>query len=348
MVAPYITPDVLMRQPAGLSWQVVPTLTAETPEQKAQLALVCQQVTSLVDGYLNQPLRAECVTEEARWPGQPRVSVDRHSGIGQIVTRRWPVTAVNAVQVSPARAFPPSWTLAKAAQARIAVPVLMPASGSPVTGPSGGNRIDLAPGVLQDGPGRQQQLVSWSYTSGYPHTILTQSVQPQGDSLDVGDVTGWDGWTGFLLDGPATEFVSVTSATAAVPVQLPGAGGTVDAGPGTLTLAGPLAYGHGKGALLTAVPLAALHAAALKCAVVALETIAAIAVQSSGGQLPGGLGALAYESELALDPFARVALGGAEAALRHGRRERLGPGRGAALHEQAPGRAPRHHGERLR
>jgi hypothetical protein len=303
--APYISSDVLLNQPAGISWQVVPTLTADSAEQTAQLDLVCQQVTSLVDGYLNQPLRAVCVTEEARWPGQPRVSVDRHSGIGQIVTRQWPVIAVNAVQTSPARSFPPAWQLIQAEQARIAVPVLKPVSGSPVTTASGGNRIDLAPGVLQQGFGREQQLVSWSTTSGYPHTQLSADVASAAQSVPVDDVTGWEGWTGVILDGPQTEWVSVMSATATAPVQLPGSGGTVDAGPGTLTLAAPLASGHKQGALLTAIPLAALQAAALKAAVIALETIAAIAVQSSSGQLPGGLGALAFEAEVALQPFAR-------------------------------------------
>jgi hypothetical protein len=133
---------------------VVPTLTAYAAEQQAQLWLVCHQVTSLVDGYLNQPLRAVTVTEEARWPGQPRVSADRDTGIGQVITRQWPVIAVNAVQVSAARSFPPDWQLVQPGKARIAVPVLMPASGSPVTTASGGNRIDLAPGVLQRGYGR--------------------------------------------------------------------------------------------------------------------------------------------------------------------------------------------------
>jgi hypothetical protein len=122
----------------------------------------------------------------------------------------------------------------------------------------------------------------------------------------VDDVTGWEGWTGILLDGTATEWVTVTSATAAAPARLPGSAGTVNAGAGTLGLASPLAGSHPAGTLLTAVPLAALQAAGLKAAVMALETIAAIAVQSSSGQLPGGLGALAYEAEVSLQPFARV------------------------------------------
>jgi hypothetical protein len=291
-----------------LAWNVVPTLTADSAEQRAQLALVCQQSTSLIDGYLHQPVRAVCVTEQQQFPGHPRASMDRHTGILTVVTRQWPVIAVNAVQVSEARSFPPNWSLVAQDKARIRTPVLIPASGDMVTSPSGGNLIDVAPGSIggSRGCGRGQWLLSTSYTSGYPHTILTGSADDNGQSLTVGDVTGWPGWSGWVLDGPATEPVTVTGVTATNPPQLPGNGGSVQAGPGTLALAEPLAFPHSKGALVTALPLAVLQAAALKAAVIALETIAAIAVQSSGGQLPGGLGALAFEAEAALDPFVRV------------------------------------------
>lgn len=308
MLAPYVTPDLLMRQPSGISWQVVPTLTADTAEQRAQLGLVCQQVTSLVDGYLHQPVRAVCVTEQQQFPGHPRASMDRHTGILTVVTRQWPVIAVNAVQASEARAFPANWSLVPQQHSRIRTPVLMPASGDLVTSPSGGNQVDIAPGSIPRGGGygRGQWLLSTSYTSGYPHTILTGSASDDTQSLTVGDVTGWSGWSGLILDGPATEPVTVTSVTATSPPQLPGNGGTVQAGAGTLTLAEPLTFPHSKGALVTALPLAVLQAAALKAAVIALETIAAIAAQSSGGQLPGGLGALAFEAEAALDDYRRI------------------------------------------
>jgi hypothetical protein len=304
--SPYLTPGILLNQPAGLSWNIVPTLTANSAEQQAQVAYVCQQVTSLVDGYLHQPLRATAVTEENRGPGAARVAVDRNTGNGSVITRQWPVTAVNAVQVSRGNSFPPQWSLVPAGQYRIRTPVLQPASGAPVYSPSGGNAIDVAPRYISWDYGRAGQLVSLSYTSGYPHAGLTAQVAAQTESLAVDDVTGWEGWTGFLLDGPATELVTVTAAQATVPAQLPGLGGTVQAGPGTLTLAGPLQYVHEPGALVTAIPLAALQAAALSAAVIALETITAIAAQSSSGDLPGGLGALATESEMALDPFKRI------------------------------------------
>jgi len=305
--APYINSATLLNQPAGLSWNVVPTLTADQSQQTAQLNYVCQQVTSLVDGYLNQPLRAVAVTETNPGPGHPRVAVNRHNGTGTLITRQWPVTSVNEVLLSPARDFPPNWTLVPADQYRIRTPVLTPA-GSPVTGPSGGNAIDVAPGYISERHGRGGWLVSLSTTSGYPHTQLTGDAQVATSGaqvLTVEDVTGWDGWTGWILDGPETEPVTVTAVAATTPVTLPG-GTALQAGPGTLTLAAPLQNAHGTDVLLTAIPLAALQAAALSAAVMALETLTAIAVQSSSGQLPGGLGSLAFESEAILDPFKRV------------------------------------------
>ena len=307
MPASYITPDVLLRQPSGLSWQVVPTLTADLAEQRAQLALVCHQVTSLIDGFLHQPLRSVIVTEQVQFPGHPRASMDRHTGIVSLVTRQWPVTAVNAVQVSPARAFPATFSLVPAQRTRIRTPVLQPMSGQPVTGASGSNMIDIAPGSIAGRDrGRGALLISYSTTTGYPHSLLTAVAAEGAESLATDDVTGWAGFSGWILDGPATEFMQVADVTAANPPQLPGAGGTVQAGPGTLTLEEGLRNPHGPGALLTAMPLAALQAAALSAAVIALEHITAIAAQSSSGMLPGGLGSLAFESEKALEPFARI------------------------------------------
>jgi hypothetical protein len=308
LIAPYVTADVLQRQPAGLAWNVVPTLTPDSVEQAAQLDGVCQQVTSLIDGYLNQPARAVTVTEEVTGPGvMPRLHADPRTGIVTLVTRRRPVISVDAVQVSEARAFPPRWTPVPLDKTLIRTPVMIPASGDMVTSPSGGNAVELAPGVLSRPHVRGYHRVAYSTTSGYPHTMLDATVQASADTLAVGDVTGWAGWSGVLLDGPATEWVEVASVTANTARQLPNGAGTVLAGPGVLTLASPLRYEHEAGALVTALPLAVLQAAALKVAVVALETLAGIAVQSSSGQLPGGLGALAFEAEVALQPYARIA-----------------------------------------
>ena len=307
MPTSYITTGMLQSAPAGLSWTVVPTLTASGDEQLAQLAQVCWKATSAVDTYCKQPLRATAVTEPLTGPNRPRVSVDRDTGMTALITREWPVTEVHAIQVSPARCFPPVWTLVPANQYRIRHPVLLSAAGLPQTGPSGGNAIDVAPQwVNRDhGPGYWSVLVS--YTSGWPHAGFTATAEQAASTVTVDDVTGWTGYAGFIYDGPSTEFVQVTAAAASVPVQLPGVAGTVQAGPGTLTLASPLAFGHDAGAAISALPMNVIHSAGLHAAVEALETIDGIATQSLNGQMAGGTGVLAEQAELLIDSFVRVA-----------------------------------------
>ena len=302
----YITPAMLTSAPSGISWTVIPTLTANSFEQAAQLAQVCQSATSYVDGYCRQPLRATINTETASGPGQPRVTVSRDTGIASLVTRRWPVTDVSAVQVSQSRNFPPEWTLVPAGQYRIRHPVITSAANGPVTTPSGGNVIDVAPRYITWDYGRAGQQVMTSYTSGWPHAGTTGAALAGDMSLAVDDVTGWAGFTGFAYDGTFTEPVTVTSVAATTPAVLEGIGGTVQAGPGTLTLASPLTSGHDAGTVISALPATVIHAAVLAATVEALEGIDAIAVQSLNGQSVS-IGALAEQCELLLDDFRKVA-----------------------------------------
>ena len=263
---------------------MIPTLTASGAEQTAQLSQVCWQATSYVDTYCRQPLRATVNTEQDTGPGQPRVTVDRATEIGSVVTRRWPVTDVAAVQVSEARYFPPVWTVVPAGQYRVRHPVIVSAAGGPVTGPSGGNVIDVAPRYLTWDYGRGGQQVMTSYTSGWPHAGTTAAALVGDMTVAVDDVTGWAGVTGFVYDGRFTEPVTVTAVTAASPAPLPGSAGTVQAGPGTLTLSAPLACAHDAGTVISAMPGAIIHATVLAATVEALEGIDAIAVQSLNGQ----------------------------------------------------------------
>jgi hypothetical protein len=307
---PYVTPSTLLAAPAGISWNVIPTLTAGSADQLAQLAQVCQIATSIVDTYCRQPLRAIINTETLTGPGQPRVSVDRDTGIATLVTRRWPVNTVAAIQTSPVRAFPETWTLVPAGQYRPRYPMIASAADGPVTSPSGGNTIDIAPGNILNGRGCSQTRIMASYLSGWPHAGLTQQATPVtsgSQTLNLDDVTGWAGVTGWIYDGQKTEAVTVINVAAASPVQLPGIGGTVQAGPGTVTLSAPLAFSHSAGTAVSALPLAAIHATVLTATVQALEGIDAIATQSLSGEMAGGTGALATESELLLDDFRRVA-----------------------------------------
>jgi hypothetical protein len=304
MPTPYITTAMLTSRPAGISWNVVPTLTANTAEQTAQLDQVCWSATSTVDSYCQQPLRATVTTETNDGPGVPRVSVDRQSGATTLTTRSRHVTDALAVAVSLARAFPEQWSTVQAGQYRLTRPVF---SGSgPSTGPIGGNSIDLAPGIIDWRHGRGGWRVQLSYASGWPHTSLTAPALAGATVVSVDDITGWSrGWSGFCYDGAQTEPVTVNGVLG-VPVALPNGAGSVMAGPGTLSLAAPLTQPHPAGAVISALPAAVLRAAALAAAVEALQTIDAIATQSLSGELAGGTGALATEVEMILDPYARI------------------------------------------
>lgn len=308
MATPYVTPAMLLAQPAGLAWNMVPTLTADTASQQAQLAQECWKATSAVDRYLRQPARATLnVAEMAQGPGMPRVFVGRGGCRTYLVTRRWPVVSAAAVQYSQSGAYPDSWNLVPANSVKIRNPVQVPASGVPVTSPSGGNTIDVQPGYITWDYGRGGWDLMTSYVSGHgPHTSLTADAAQGADSLEVDDVTGWAGWSGFAYDSTQTEGIQVDSVAANTPVTLPGVGGSVQAGPGTLTLASPLAYGHAAGTVISGLPADIIQASALQAAVQALLAIDAIATQSLSGRMSGGTGALAEEVEMMLDDWRRV------------------------------------------
>ncbi|MFJ9771232.1 hypothetical protein ACIRVF_08305 [Kitasatospora sp. NPDC101157] len=308
MATPYITPGMLLAQPAGISWKVIPTLTADTPSQLAQIQQVCWSATSVVDSYCRQPLRSVVVTETHSGPGGPRVAVDRHTQLGTLIARHRHLSDVWAVLVSPSRSFPAAWVPVPAGQFRLRTPVSF--SGPvPATGPSGGSVIDVARGWIDWRQGRRGYQVQTSYSSGWAHSGLTAAAPIGATVISVDDVTGWGGphgVAGFCYDGAATETITVSSAAATTPTILPNTTTAVQTGPGTIQLAQPLTQSHPVGAVVSALPADVIHAAVLAATVEALEGIDAIATQSLSGQLAGGTGALATEVEMLLDDYRRV------------------------------------------
>src|SRR5260221_296901 len=97
---PYITPDMLQRQPTGIAWNsLVPRNGSSSQDLNAILIDVCQQATGLVDGHCNQPLRATLNTEELSGPGSNRVGVDTNTKVTSCVLRRGLVLQVTNVAV---------------------------------------------------------------------------------------------------------------------------------------------------------------------------------------------------------------------------------------------------------
>lgn len=311
MATPYVTASLLQSRPASIAWTVTPKLTADLASQTAQLEQECWTATSAVDRFLHQPLRATVNTEEGLCPGYPRFGVNPHNGLGNIITRRWPVTQVLAVQVAPSRSFPPAWALVPAGSALIRTPVIGASGPAPVTVPSGGNAIDVAPGYLRRDCGRGGQRVMVSYVAAYPHCGLTEAAEKGASTITVDDVTGWanpQGFSaGFAYDGTLTEGVQVTAASAMTPITLPGIGGTAQAGPGTLTLSAPLQFAHATGTVVSALTPDSIRAVALQAMVQALEGIDAIAAQSLAGQMSGGSAEVAANAAAVLCDYRAIA-----------------------------------------
>ena len=311
MATPYITPAVLTAAPSGVSWSIIPDPDSDLSAQLAAQTLVCWKATSRLDTYCNQILRATVNTEYPLGPGGPRCTVDRNTGNGTLIMKRWPVTEVLAIQTSPARSFNPQvWSPVPAGNWRIRHPLIWSGETAFATAPDGGWTIDVAPGWISWKYGRGGLLAQVCHVNGWPHTSLTANAQAGAEALQVDDVTGWTLAAGFAYDGAATESVAVGSVSANTPLVLPNGAGTAQAGPGTMALTGPLEYAHPAGTMISAFPATLIEAAIYAACYQAIDAgIDAIAVQSLGGdRVSSGEAAkdIATEMEILLDKFIRV------------------------------------------
>lgn len=308
---PYITPAMVANAPTGVSWDLIPFPGASSDAQLAEQTAVCWRATSIVDTYCNQVLRATVDTEELSGPGAPRVGVQRDTGNGLLVMRRWPVTEVLAVQISSNRSWPRQWSAVPTGRFEVDRPLInMATDTASATAPDGGSSILVAPDYVTWAHGRNGQRIQVSYTNGWPHTSLTADAMAGDTVLNVDDVTGWDGANGFAYDGASTEALSVISVAAMAPLQLPNGVGTAQTGPGTVTLSSPLAYDHAAGVVVSALPASVLWAAVLAAATQALESgITAITIPAlPGAETTGGKGVTDLEAQYKalLDPFKRI------------------------------------------
>jgi hypothetical protein len=302
---------MLMNAPTGLSWNLIPKAKADSQEQLAEVTNICWRATSIVDTYCNQVLRATVDTEQLQGPGNVRVGVQRDTGNGILVMRRWPVTNVLAIQMADASGFPRVWSAVPSGRYAVAHPLInMATDTASATSPDGGMSVLVAPGYITWDKGRNSLLAMVSYTNGWPHASLTEPAAVGATVLNVDDVTGFAGATGFAYDGANTEAISVTSVTAATPLPLPNGAGTAQSGPGTITLASPLTYAHDTGVVVSSLPANVLWAAVLAAATQVLESgNTAITVQNLPGSLStGGTGIADLEAtyKKLLDPFRRI------------------------------------------
>ena len=104
-VSPYVTPQMLISAPLGISWNTIPPGANVTPVQKlAEQANICGRATAEADGYVNQIIRATTDTEIYHGPGDYRVNLQQYTGTVRIVLQRWPIIAVTRVYSASAKA----------------------------------------------------------------------------------------------------------------------------------------------------------------------------------------------------------------------------------------------------
>ena len=308
-LSPYVTPDVLVSAPTGISWSTIPSGSGVTPAQRyAEQSNLCARATAQADSYCNQVLRATLDTEVFRGPDF-RVTIQVGSRNGRVVLQRGPVLGVVGVQVAAANQFPHQWTTVPAGYYEPEYPPIgIFGSSAPSSAGEGGQAILISPGYVNWANGRNGVIIRVQYYNGFPHCGLVTAAAIGDTQLHVDDCTGWaittpfsdvTGAVGTVLDSGMQEMVQVTAST-------------VTAGPGTLTLASPLVFSHTPGTIVTTLPQSVTWAVTLMASGMALtrgatsttvQTIPGGSSTSGGSSKPATLVGQAQEL---MNPFRRV------------------------------------------
>ena len=306
-LSPYVTPEVLIAAPTGISWSTIPPGTGVTPAQRfAEQSNLCARATAQTDSYCNQPLRATLDTEVERGPNF-RVTIEVGSRNGRVVLQRSPVLGIVSVEVAAANQFPHQYVTVPPGYYEPENPVIgLYGSNAPSAGGEGGQAIIISPGYINWCNGRQGILVRIRYYNGWPHCGMTAASAVGDTVLHVDDCTGWGvtsafsavtGATGTIYDSGMQELAQVVSTS-------------VVSGPGTLTLAAPLAFPHAVHTIVSTLPQSVMWANILFASSMALTRGA---TSTTVQTIPGGPNAggqkpmtLMQQGQALLSPFKRV------------------------------------------
>jgi hypothetical protein len=307
-LSPYVTPEVLIAAPTGISWSTIPPGQAVTPAQRyAEQSNICARATAQADSYCNQVLRATLDTDVFRGPNF-RAVVLTGSRNGRIVMQRGPVLDVVSVQVAASNQFPHQWVTVPAGYYEPEYPPIgIYGSSAPSAAGEGGQAIIISPGYLNWSNGRDGIIVRVQYYNGFPHCGLTAASAIGDTTINVDDCTAWaittpfsdvTGATGTVYDSGQQETVQVTASS-------------VTSGPGVLTLAAPLVFSHVQGTVVSTLPQSVMWAVTLFGTGMALTRGAtSTTVQTIPGSGSGGGGAkqatITQQAQMLLNPFKRV------------------------------------------
>lgn len=263
-VSPYLTPELLQQFPLGISWTSIPQPNSNQAQNYAALTEICNMATGRVDAKCNQVLRAT-QNQELLFGPDFRVT-QQANGLTRLLLSQWPILQVTGIRCAPANVFPQQWVSATSGAWWIErPPLLIYGSSAANDAGTGGQAVLLGGGYVSWFFGRNSQAIETTYIAGWPHAGITSNASAGDGVLQVDDCTGWApavtgglGVSGIVHDVQGNqESVTCTASSATT-------------GPGTLTLASPLQYGHDAGILVSSLPDEVLWACAKMAASIAL------------------------------------------------------------------------------
>ena len=301
MATPYITPEILINAPTGISWETIPDFNSDPDAQLAEQTNICWRATHWIDSWCNQPLRATIDTEEILGPNY-RLTVD-NAGLGRFLTSRWPVTEIISGQYTSAWIAPPQWNQIPS-NAMYVENALNFSGGISIESAAGPSAIIIVPGYVSWAQGRRGYRVSFTYVNGWAHAGIVSNVNIGDTEIQVDDCTGMfvnsQGRGLWIYDGNQTEYVTVASSSVA-------------SGPGTVTLTSPTLYAHSgniqQPILMSSLPASVQEAAILHATYQALTRGAtATTVQNMPGLIvsQGTAQTLLNDVKDMLKPYRRV------------------------------------------
>jgi hypothetical protein len=254
MATPYITPDILINAPTGISWETIPDFNSNPDAQLAEQTNICWRATHWIDTYCNQPLRATIDTEEFIGPYY-RMTID-NQGLCRILTSRWPVTQIVSAKSTSSLVAPAQWRDIPI-EALYIENELTISGGVSIEAAAGPSAINITPGYVSWMRGRRGTRVQLTYVNGWSHAGIIDNATVGDTMLTVDDCTGMssgsDGRGMWIYDGSQTEYVSIVSSTAT-------------SGPGQITLSSPLLFSH-AGSLIKPIVISALPATVQEAAI---------------------------------------------------------------------------------
>lgn len=277
--------------PFGIDWASIPVAGVSVAANTAALWDLCMVASNSIDLEANMPLRATVDVETLMGP-DARLAIMNSTGVAMCLMAHWPVLSAVGAQWTTTGGYPQTFNSIPTNMMSVGEPSVSFVGGTSIPGGAGDgmNEIMIAPGYVSWGAGRNGYTVQIGYINGWPHAGLDESASADATSIHVDDVTAFTGTRPMLWDAGNTELLNVTNAVADTPITV--LGNTVEAGPGTLTLATGLQYAHTYTApgpcscVVTAVPDAVRMAGYYFAAAEAMQRGT---TQISVPVLPGGM-----------------------------------------------------------